>query len=41
MQFNTDALDEFCEKTYGHTNWEFVETLESKIVVVFHKEDEE
>jgi hypothetical protein len=44
---NTDLLDEFCMKTYGHTNWFQVEGINEQIgeddgdyiAIVFLKED--
>ena len=40
--FKTDLLDEFCIKTYGHTNWYQVQhegEEEEHIAIVFVKED--
>ncbi len=25
----TDAIDEYCEQEYGHTNWAWVDTVET------------
>jgi hypothetical protein len=30
MHFDTDLLDEYCETIYGHTNWAFFDTLNTK-----------
>jgi hypothetical protein len=41
--FKTDLLDEFCMKTYGHTNWYQIQMHgseeEEHIAIVFVKED--
>ncbi len=38
MEFDTDLLDEYCQNTFGHSNWEFVETEPDHLVVKFNKE---
>jgi|TARA_R110000803_G_scaffold84766_3_gene151019 hypothetical protein len=38
MEFDTDLLDEYCQNTFGHSNWEFVETKPDHLVVKFNKE---
>ena len=38
MKFDTDALDEYCRNTWGHTNWEFVAMNTDNIIVKFNKE---
>ena len=38
MQFDTDLLDEYCRNTFGHSNWEFVETKPDYLIVKFNKE---
>ena len=38
MEFNTDSLDEYCRNTFGHSNWEFIETKPDHVIVKFNKE---
>jgi hypothetical protein len=38
MEFNTDSLDEYCQNTFGHSNWEFIETKPDHVIVKFNKE---
>jgi hypothetical protein len=38
MQFDTDLLDEYCRNTFGHSNWEFIETNPDHVIVKFNKE---
>ena len=38
MKFDTDALDEYCRNTFGHSNWEFIETKPDHVIVKFNKE---
>ena len=41
MEFDTDLLDEYCENTFGHTNWEFVETKHDYVIVKFNRKPKE
>ena len=38
MEFDTDLLDEYCQNTFGHSNWEFIETKPDHVIVKFNKE---
>ena len=34
MEFNTDSLDEYCRNTFGHSNWEFIETKPDHVLIL-------
>jgi len=38
MEFDTDSLDEYCQNTFGHSNWEFIEIKPDHVIVKFNKE---
>ena len=41
-KFDTDYLDEYCMRVYGHTNWSFVPNTskDAGMLVMFFEEDD-